>query len=393
MPSECAGQHSQDVARESGAPPPALSDRQCMALAQDGDTEAFGILYRRHRGAVNAVCRRFLGDPHTAEDAVQEVFARALKALPDSGPDMNVRSWLKRIARNLCIDLLRERRRRPESRLGAEDTLIVDHHTGDEFESCDTQQTALQLLRRLNERQGQVLLAHDGYEVPLRDLAAGLQTTEGSLAVMLHRARARARQVMSSPMGIAGPLTIMKRLSRWATRQSDTGGVGAAATAAVGTTAALALVLILPMTPAAPSVSAPTTAGDRAAIAEMASRTEDGVGTTDARRSDRQLEEVAADGAAAPRGTARSRHDDAAKPPPYVDMDSVDVPLVERRVGTRRPAGEPDYDYGVHAKVLDEEVQVGLETYDEPEFQKVDGTACRAAEAGNPVTYCHTDEP
>ena len=379
------------LARECNASPSVPSDQQLVALACGGDAEAFGVLYQRHQGAVTSVCRRLLGDPHAAEDALQEVFARALKALPHIDRDTSVRSWLKRIAHNLCIDLLRERRRRPESHLGVEDTLIVDHHTGDEFELCDNQQTALQLLRRLNERQGQVLLAHDGYEVPLRELAVGLRTTEGSLAVMLHRARARARQVMSSPMGIVWPLTIMKRFSRWIARQPDT-GVASAATAAVGTTLALALLLIVPMAPAAPSVPAPTTAGERAAIAKTGSPNEARVGTTKPRRSDRRLKEVAADGAAAPRGAARGRHD-GGKPPPYVDMDSVDVPLVERRVGTRRPAGEPDHDYGVHAKAQDEEVQVGLETYDEPEFKKVDETACRAARAGNPVTYCHTDEP
>lgn len=380
------------LARKSALQAAARSDRHLIALAQDGDTEAFGVLYRRHRGTVNAVCRRLLGDPHAAEDAVQEVFARALKALPDSKPDTNVRSWLKRIAHNLCIDLLRERRRRPESQLGVADALIVDHHTGAEFEKCDNQQTAIRLLRRLNERDGRALLLHDGYGVPLRELAVRFHTTEASLAVILHRVRARARQVMSSPMGVIWPFAIMKRFGRWTARQTDS-GYSSTTMAAVSTTVALALVLVVPMTPAAPDVPSTRTAGEAGDVGHTTLPTHDGSDANDVRgKSRRQIEDISADVNAASRGATRPERREPVKPPPYVDMDSVDVPLVERPVGTRRPPGDPDYDYGVRAKALDEEVHVGIESYDDPEQQTVDETACRAASAENPVTYCHTDE-
>jgi RNA polymerase sigma-70 factor (ECF subfamily) len=66
----------------------------------------------RHREAITGYCYRMLGSPFEAEDAVQETLFRAWRAYEQFEGRVAFRSWLYRIATNVCLNLLKGRERR-----------------------------------------------------------------------------------------------------------------------------------------------------------------------------------------------------------------------------------------------------------------------------------------
>jgi RNA polymerase sigma-70 factor (ECF subfamily) len=85
-------------------------DSDLVVRIARGDRGAFEDLYRRYARSIYALALRRLGDPHTAEDAVQEAFASVWRSArtyrPERGP---AAPWLYSIARNATVDRLRSR--------------------------------------------------------------------------------------------------------------------------------------------------------------------------------------------------------------------------------------------------------------------------------------------
>jgi DNA-directed RNA polymerase specialized sigma24 family protein len=86
-------------------------EAELLRAGQAGDQAALEQLLTPYERPLYALCRGILGHADDAEDAVQETFLRALRALPTFRGDSAVRSWLYRIAVNICLD--RKRAARP----------------------------------------------------------------------------------------------------------------------------------------------------------------------------------------------------------------------------------------------------------------------------------------
>jgi RNA polymerase sigma-70 factor, ECF subfamily len=90
---------------------PQRDDPELVRAANDGDMGAFEQLVRAHTDAVYAHAYRFFGDAHAAQDATQEVWVNVYRALPEFEGRAAVSTWLFRITRNVCLDMLRAGRR------------------------------------------------------------------------------------------------------------------------------------------------------------------------------------------------------------------------------------------------------------------------------------------
>src|SRR3954452_9968784 len=83
------------------------SDERLVSLARDGHEQAFAAIVERYQAPLERYARRIAG-PERAEDAVQQAFVSAHRALvSDPERDIDLRPWLYRIVHNASLSLLR----------------------------------------------------------------------------------------------------------------------------------------------------------------------------------------------------------------------------------------------------------------------------------------------
>ena len=90
------------------------SDADLLRLHVDGDPDAFGELFARHRDRLWAVAVRTLRDPEDAADALQDAMISAFRRAGSFRGESAVTTWLHRIVVNACLDRMRRRAARPE---------------------------------------------------------------------------------------------------------------------------------------------------------------------------------------------------------------------------------------------------------------------------------------
>ena len=111
-----------------------------LAAARDGDRLALSVFVRRTQGDVWRLCRRLGSGAAPADDLTQEVYLRALGALPRFRADASARTWLLAIARHTCADAVRKAKRARSRGTQRADSAL------DAPRSCEAEADALQRL-------------------------------------------------------------------------------------------------------------------------------------------------------------------------------------------------------------------------------------------------------
>ena len=187
-----------------------IDDSSLVARLQRGDQAAFESLVRTHGGRLLSVARRFLGQNEDAEDAVQETFIKAFKAISTFEERAQLHTWLHRIVVNTSLMKLRERRRKPlESIDDLLPTCTADGHQTTEsrewsdalFERKETAAIVRQAIAMLPEQHRTVLVLRDIEEHDTAETAAILGVTTTVVKVRLHRARQALRTLLDREFG------------------------------------------------------------------------------------------------------------------------------------------------------------------------------------------------
>ena len=102
-----------------------------MQLYQNGDEQAFEVLYWRHQRGIFNYIAHFIGESGAqAEDLLQDIFLKVVKASKRYEPTAKFTTWLYQIARNGCIDHFRKMKHRKTTSLsqpiGSEEDLSIE---------------------------------------------------------------------------------------------------------------------------------------------------------------------------------------------------------------------------------------------------------------------------
>jgi RNA polymerase sigma-70 factor, ECF subfamily len=192
-------------------------ERRLSDSARAGDEDAFAALVQPLRGELHAHCRRLLKSSHDAEDALQETLLRAWRGLPGFEGRSSLRSWLYRIATNVCLSMIVGRQQRapaihPDRRasdprpaageLGA--GFPPPEHPPDELVAVEDprnspeeryerreglEQALVAALEHLTPKQRAALILSEALGFTGREAAELLGTTTASITSALQRAR------------------------------------------------------------------------------------------------------------------------------------------------------------------------------------------------------------
>jgi RNA polymerase sigma-70 factor (ECF subfamily) len=122
-----------------------------------GDNECFDRLYRSTRRKVFSVCLKFLREPGAAEDVVHEAFLRAYERF-HSMEGRNFSAWVCRIAANLCMNRIRDQRRREELMSAAHQLQLAAALPEVETIQAEQKQMVLDVIESLGPEQRRVFL-------------------------------------------------------------------------------------------------------------------------------------------------------------------------------------------------------------------------------------------
>ena len=180
------------------------SDRDLLRRHVQGDTEAFGALFLRHRERLWAVALRTLGDQEEAADALQDAMISAFRRAAGFRGDSAVTTWLHRIVVNACLDRIRRRAARPAASGMDEQTLDVlaqGSALADPGIDKDTALDVLAGLRTLAPEQRAALVLVDMLGYPVADTAEILGISPGTVKSRCARGRARLLPLLAHLRG------------------------------------------------------------------------------------------------------------------------------------------------------------------------------------------------
>jgi len=165
------------------------SDSDLARRARAGETWAFEQLVRRHAAMAIGAAARITRDASLAEDAAQEAFWKAYRALPGYREEQNFGGWLRRIAVRCALDLIR--RRRPE------DPLSGFEPSRERLEArIESKSRLLHALARISPSDREILMSVKADGRPVREVARNLGITAVSARVRLHRARMKLKKIL-----------------------------------------------------------------------------------------------------------------------------------------------------------------------------------------------------
>jgi RNA polymerase sigma factor (sigma-70 family) len=192
-------------------------------------------LYDQHAAMVLAICRRLLRDSGEAEDAAQQTFLSAQRALQNGSPPREPAAWLATIARNECVARTRARMREPFPTDAEPATSGVDTYA--EAVRRENVESLREAIGSLPDQQREAILLREVRGLSYDEVAASLALTPSAVESLLFRARKGLQLRLRNAWAALSPVGWLATVRELSTQVAAGGDPG------VGPVAAKAVVL------------------------------------------------------------------------------------------------------------------------------------------------------
>jgi RNA polymerase sigma-70 factor (ECF subfamily) len=169
-----------------------IGDAECVRRVQQGDTDSFEVLVRRHEKAIFNLIYRLLGNYDEAAEVAQEVFLSAFKSIHQFRGEANFSTWLYRIGLNHASTRRKSLQSSQQRHIPLDGTEVIADGAVDpakNVEHKEIQQRVQQALNSLDPEDARIVLLRDLHDIPYEDVAEMLDIPVGTVKSRLHRAR------------------------------------------------------------------------------------------------------------------------------------------------------------------------------------------------------------
>jgi RNA polymerase sigma-70 factor (ECF subfamily) len=193
-----------DAERPDAAHGGEATEEAIKELARSSRPEAYAAMVRRfdERLYVHAWC--ILKDGHEARDVVQEVFIRAMREPRLFDADFRMQAWLYRVTRNLCFNLVRDRRRRDGILATVQRSEIAEGDPVSHVLGGERQDEIIAAIGQLTEDHRQILMLRYYQDLSYAEIARVLSIKLGTVMSRLSRARDRLLEVLGEDREVLG---------------------------------------------------------------------------------------------------------------------------------------------------------------------------------------------
>ena len=188
-------------------PPECYNDTELIERFQKGDTAAFDTLFTRYQKRTYRLVQRFISNREDALDLTQDAFIRAYQGLGDFKSQCQFYSWLYRITVNLCIDFLRKKARSEVLLYDSDESgelsmaNIPDPRSESPAKAAENKELRAHIrkaVRRLPPKQRQIFILRHWDGLSLKDIAATVGRSDGTVKAHLLHAHRNLRKHLRS---------------------------------------------------------------------------------------------------------------------------------------------------------------------------------------------------
>ncbi len=168
-------------------------DRDIIERILEGKSEDYALLVEKYQRPIFFLALRMLKNPETADEVTQKAFLKAYRALAGFQFQSSLKTWLSAIVLNLCrTELMKKKRDMVELPLQLPDSSMEERNERDE--KAHQRYYLQKAVDKLPLRQKEVVNLRIYEEMPFKEIAEALKSTESAVKVNFHHAMKSLRE-------------------------------------------------------------------------------------------------------------------------------------------------------------------------------------------------------